>query len=192
MCDFEINQFYFSLNKKMKQIQNLLNYDYIMKNTPEKSKLKIKLKKTHKGLSLFAKKKIKKNNIIAYYKLKVYNINNFHGINNNMYTFGILNKDGTINDYLIGDLYEESLDEPKYNIPFWAYLSNEPSLRQQPNAYIENNVEDFFKGRDEIKEGDIVIYKLRASCDIKIGEEICWCYGKEYTRNYKISRTCYN
>ena len=44
-----------------------------------------------------------------------------------------------------------------------------------------------YKNKDRIKEGDTLIYKLVATENINVGEEICWYYGKSYKRNYKIT-----
>ena len=34
---------------------------------------------------------------------------------------------------------------------------------------------------------DYVLYRLIATRDIKKGEEITWCYGSLYSRNYETS-----
>ena len=42
-------------------------------------------------------------------------------------------------------------------------------------------------GLFRLKEGDFITYKLIASHNIKAGEEIVWCYGESYARNYETS-----
>jgi len=51
---------------------DLFDIKSILKNTPDKDKLYVTLKKTEKGNSLFATKPIKKGDTIAYYKMMVF------------------------------------------------------------------------------------------------------------------------
>ena len=148
--------------------------------------LKVTLKKNFKGISLYAKKPIKKNNIIAYYKFLVYKYDDdFAGKKEDMYAISIYTKKDRLNGNLMGDIYEGSLEKPKNNIPFWAYFSNEPSGNQEENCFLDINLRGNYKNRDKVKPCDIMIYKLVASRNIKPGEEICWCYGGDYYRNYE-------
>jgi hypothetical protein len=148
--------------------------------------LKLTLKKSNKGTSLYAIKPIKKGNVIAYYKFMLYKEDdNFRGVNNEMYTMIAINKNDKGNRSLIGDIYEGSLEPPKYNIPYWGYFSNEPSGEQTENAYLDANLSSNYRKRDKIRAGETMIYKLLALRDIKPGEEITWCYGGFYKRDYK-------
>jgi hypothetical protein len=149
--------------------------------------LKVTLKKNFKGTSLFAKKPIKKGSIIAYYKFLVHknNDDNFNGVNNNMYAIAVYGKNGKEKDNLIGDIFKGSLEPPKHNIPFWAYFSNEPSKGQEENAEIDTNLKINYKNRNRVKPNDTMVYKLISTKNIKPGEEITWCYGGEYKRNYE-------
>jgi len=150
--------------------------------------LKVTLKKNFKGYSLFAKKPIKKGNIIAYYRFLVHKYtNNFKGKKNDMYVMSVYTKTGRFNPHLIGDVYEGSLADPIRNIPYWAYFSNEPSGKQTENAILDINEKGNYRQRNRIKAGETMTYKLIASRNIKPGEEICWCYGSSYARNYKAS-----
>ena len=147
--------------------------------------LKVTLKKNFKGTSLYAKKPIKKNNIIAYYKFLVHKYDDdFAGQKNDMYAMSIYTKKDRFNPNLMGDIYEGSLEKPKNNISFWAYFSNEPSGKQGENAFLDINLRGNYKHRNRVKPGDTMVYKLIASRDIKPGEEICWCYGEAYGRDY--------
>ncbi len=169
-------------------IKDILDIDYIKRNTPDIDKLKIKLKKTFKGISIICTKPIKKGNIIAYYKIKVYkDDDNFHGIKKNMYTFEVKTKNGNSSEKYIGDIYEGSLETPKYGIPFWGYFANEPTSKQRVNAEINTNVKENYKNKDRVKEGDTLVYKLVAKENIEVGEEVCWYYGEFYKRDYEIS-----
>ena len=150
--------------------------------------LKVTLKKNFKGYSLFAKKSIKKGNVIAYYKFLLHKYDdNFRGKKGDMYVMSVYNKSGRFNSNVIGDVYEGSLDLPKRNIPYWAYFSNEPSGKQTENAMLDEDRKGNFKNRDRVKPGDTMTYKLVATRNIKPGEEICWCYGAAYLRDYEAS-----
>lgn len=153
--------------------------------------LKVTLKKNFKGVSLYSKKPIKKGQVVAYYKFLLHKYDdNFEGVKNNMYTMSVYTKSGRFNSHLIGDIYEGSLRPPRRNISFWAYFSNEPSKafekhpEQMENVYLDINLKENYKNRDKVKAGDTMIYKLVAFRDIKANEEITWCYGDAYHRNY--------
>lgn len=155
------------------------------KNMAKGYDLKVTLKKTFKGTCLFSKKAIKKGSVVAYYKFMVYKEDDqFKSVKNRMYTMTIYTKSGRINPYLIGDIYEGSLEPPKYNIPFWGYFSNEPSNDQEENVYLSSNLKENYRKRDRVKAGDTMVYKLIASRDIAPNEEIMWCYGGDYGRDY--------
>lgn len=149
--------------------------------------LKVTLKKNFKGYSLFAKKPIKKGNVIAYYKFLVNKYKGYTGYKNDMYTMSIYNKNDRFNSYVIGDVFEGSLIPPKRGIPYWAYFSNEPSGKQTENAMLDINLSGNYRSRDKVKPGDTMVYKLKATRNIQPGEEICWCYGASYGRNYKAN-----
>jgi hypothetical protein len=87
----------------------------------------------------------------------------------------------------MGDIDKESAPLPKNNIPYWAYFSNEPSGKQKENAYIDISLKDNYKDRNRLKHGDFITYKLKASKNIKAGEEVVWCYGSAYARDYETS-----
>lgn len=150
--------------------------------------IKVTLKKNYKGISLFAKKPIKKGSVVAYYKFLVHKYDdNFEGENNNMYTMTVYGKTGRARDTVMGDIYDGSLAPPKNGITYWAYFSNEPSGDQKENVYLDINTLCNYKNRSRVKAGDTMVYKLVASRDIKPNEEITWCYGDYYNRNYKAN-----
>ena len=147
--------------------------------------LKVELKRHKlKGLSLYAKKPIKKGSIIAYYRFKVFNANKYKPYKGSMYAMSVYSKSDRNRSSLIGDVYPGSMDKPKYNIPFWAYFSNEPNGNQEENAYLDTNLKQNYRKRRSVKAGDTMVYKLRADRNIKAGEEIVWCYGSSYGREY--------
>jgi len=150
--------------------------------------LKVTLKKNFKGVSLFAKKPLRRGNVVAYYKFKLHRYDDdFVGKKQDMYTMSVYGKTGRFNSRVIGDIYPGSLDKPKNGIPFWAYFSNEPSGKQRENAYLDINVKGNYKNRRTVKPGETMIYKIVASKNIKPGEEITWCYGDAYGRNYEAN-----
>ena len=174
----------------MNNLKHLFDYKEILKNTPDKDKLSVILKKGKKGVSLFAIKDIKKGDIIAYYKIKVYKIKEYtNTVKDDMYLFTIYNKNGYAYKKFIGDIYEGSLPKPKRNIPYWAYFANEPSIGEKQNSYMDKQSFENFtkKNRTRLHEDDIVTYALVADSDIKKEEEILWCYGDSYNRNYKVN-----
>jgi hypothetical protein len=147
-------------------------------------KMKVEVRKGPKGMSLFATKPIRKGSIIAYYKMKLFP-NGITGKKNNMYTFTVYTKKGNYCSRLIGDVYEGSLLKPKRGIPYFAYFSNEPSGNQISNAEVDMNLDENYRNRDRLEVGDTIIYKLYATRAIKAGDEIIWCYGEAYDRDYK-------
>lgn len=148
--------------------------------------LKVKLRKSkRKGIGLYAKKPIKKGNVIAYYKFKVYDYSHDQ-VKGGRYGMYVYTKSGRESRNKMGDIYPGSLAPPKRGIPYWAYFSNEPakSLNQKQNAYLDVNLKQNYRHRFRIRTGDTLVYKLRASRNIDKGEEIVWCYGDEYDRDY--------
>lgn len=164
-----------------------LNLNYVLKNFSKGVK-NVTLKKSKvKGVGLFATKKIAKNQVIAYYKFTVFHQKDFVSETNNMYTFEVKTKGDRASNVLIGDLTEDSLEQPKRGIPYFAYFANEPSGRQTPNTTIDVNLAENYKTRSRLSPGDTMIYKLRADRTIYPGEELVWCYGTAYMRDYETN-----
>lgn len=165
-----------------------LDHDFLINNTPNYNKLRVYLKQTNKGLSLFAREPIKKNHTISFYKLKVISERSkYKPVKDGIYTFNIYTKDDEKSKKYYGDICLESLDKPRRGIPYFGYLANEPSGNQSCNATIEIDLKENYKDRDELKPGDFVTYRLVAMKDIPKDEEICWYYGDSYQRDYEIS-----
>ena len=171
------------------EFKHLFDIDYIKRKTKNLSNLKTSLRKIrNKGVGIFANKKIKKNEVIVYYLLKAYNVKNFHNLFNNVYTIELYTKNGNSIKSLIGDLCNESLMQPdSKGIAYWGYFSNEPSNGQKENSFLDINLNENYMNKNRIKDGDYVLYKLIASKDIEKGEEITWCYGSLYSRNYETT-----
>lgn len=162
----------------------VLDQKYVLKNYSN-GVAKVTLKKSKvKGTSLIATKTIQKNQVIAYYKFTVFRQKGFKSQTDNMYTFAVHTKNDNVSNTLIGDLTEDSLEQPKRGIPFWGHFANEPSGRQTPNSFIDTNLAENYKNKSRLSPGDSMIYKLRAERTIHPGEEIVWCYGQSYLRDY--------
>lgn len=149
--------------------------------------LKVALIKTQKGVSLYAIAPIKKRSIIAYYKFCVYKDEGYKGIRKDMYCMTVYTKNGRPSNTLIGDICVDSLDLPQNGIPFWGYFVNEPEEDEDANAILDLNLKQNYKNRVRVHPGESMTYKLRASRNIQAGEEICWCYGEDYNRDYETS-----
>ena len=189
-----------SRSKQSRQsiLKNVLDYKKLLRETPKsiRDKLPVTLKK-HRlaGTGLFATKNIKKGQVIAYYRMKVHTDSNkkrYRSPTKCMYCFTIYTKNGNASNNLMGDIDIESAPLPKKSIPFWAYFSNEPSGKQVENAEIDMNLDENYKKRSKVRDGDYMIYKLIATKPIKAGQEVVWCYGGAYDRNYKTSCDCEN
>ena len=83
----------------------------------------------------------------------------------------------------------KTIPKPKNNVPYWGYFANEPSCKQTYNADIDLLPYENYtlKNRVNIKEGETVTYGIVALKNIKKGEEVMWCYGNGYRRNYPTS-----
>jgi hypothetical protein len=159
--------------------KEILDPNYILKNTTSKSDLKVTLKQDKiKGTCLYSTKSINKNNIIAYYKVRAYRYSK-SGPFGSRYLFVIYTIGGNTSNTFVGNLSPESVDEPFRGKPFWAFFSNEPGPNQIANAYIKTT------SKPNLREGDYLVYKLIASRNIKPNEEITWCYGENYDRDYE-------
>lgn len=172
--------------KKKSELDFLLDIDYIKANTPNLEKMKTTLKKMKtKRVGLFANKNIKKGEVISYYLIKAYKSSK--KILNSVYTISLYEKNGK-DSKLSGDLCLESLQMPTKNgITYWAYFSNEPSMNEKENCELDfkNSFKDT-KDKVKFEEGDFVLYKLKATKNIKKGDEILWCYGyPKGERDYK-------
>lgn len=153
------------------------------------SNLSVELRETKKkGKGLFATKSIKKGELIAYYKIKVFQKKGYVSPTNSVYLFEVYRKNGEPYKRLIGDVYEDSYPEPLNNITFWAPYANEPSKNQKSNSYIDLNLKENYEGKTYLQDGDIVIYKLVAKKPIRKGQEILWHYGPDYHREYEVGQ----
>ena len=169
--------------------KNLFDIDFIKRKTKNLKNLKTCLRKIkNKGASMFANKNIMRGEVVVYYPLKVYDLKDFPNLFKYVYTVELYTKNGNPIKSLIGDLSDDILIQPKEDgIAYWGYFANEPSTVQKNNTFLDLNLKGNYSHRNRIKKGDYVLYKLVASKDIKKGDEITWCYGSSYDRNYNTS-----
>ena len=150
-------------------------------------KLAITLKKDPvKGVGVYAREKISKGDVIAYYKMKVF-LSRDHETDG-VYIFEVYKKNGDAYKRLLGDIYEGSFPEPIDGIPFWAPFVNEPNKGQRSNSDIDIDLKGNYQNRTYLSPGDTLVYKLVATKTIKPGSEILWYYGPDYLRNYSVSK----
>ena len=168
----------------------IVDRDYLIKLPRNYSNLLTRLDKTSKGTALIANKDIKKGDLICYYKMKVFNSKDYKGVKGNIYTFNVYNKNNKHFEHLVGDIYEGSIEKSINGVTFWGHLANEPNIDQTHNSQIITSSNKNIQA--DIKEGDIIIYELVAKNDIKKDDEITWCYGSYYKRNYIVSEDCKN
>lgn len=169
------------------EFNKLFDIDRILRKTKNKKDLKVILKKDPiKGTGLFATKEIKKNETIAYYKIKVFKQSKYDSPTNFIYTFSVYGNTGRRSESLIGDIVLDSIPDPKNNIPFWGMFANEPSGDQDVNAEVDVDLANNYKNKKKLKADIYLVYKVVAKRDILQGEEITIYYGDEYERDYEL------
>lgn len=171
------------------EFNRLFDIDRILRKTKGKENLKIILKKDPiKGTGLFATKPISKDETIAYYKIRVFNLSSYNSPTNFIYTFSVYGPTGRKSESLIGDIDVNSIPDPHNNIPFWGMFVNEPSNGQDVNAEVDVNLDGNYKSKNKkkLKSGIYLIYKVTAKRDIEQDEEITIYYGDEYERDYEL------
>ena len=172
--------------KNTPDLNEVLNYKVVLKNTPDPDKLSVTLKEKHPyGVGIFATKRIRKGQTIARYRLCLVGRNE----PSTQYTFRAYTKSGNPSRNLYGDLYVGSVPPPKRGIPYWAHFVNEPGPRHRPNADIDLNTNWNYKNRKILRKGYIIEYKLVAQKDIEPKEQVFWCYGEDYARDYSTFST---
>jgi SET domain len=166
-----------------------MNYRQILARTKDKDNLKVTLKETReKGVGLFAAKEIKDGEIIAFYKIKIFRKKGYKSPTNFTYSFEIYRKNGKAYKTLIGDLDKDSFPKVVDNIAFWAPFANEPTKDEMVNSEIEIDLKGNYAHRKYSSPGETMIYKLIATKEIELDEEILWFYGEDYERNYEIGK----
>jgi len=171
-----------------REYKDLLDYKKILKKTKGKKNLSVTLKKTKmKGVGLYATDHIRKGEVIAFYKIKIFKLKHYESPTNFMYSFEVYKKNGDDYKRLIGDIDLDSFPSPINDVTFWAPFANEPSTKQLSNAELDMNLKQNYKKRTKVKEGQTMVYKLVAVRHIKPGDEILWYYGPDYNRDYEVS-----
>lgn len=166
-------------------MEDFLNIDKVLRKTKDKTKLKVTLKHTEKGSALYAKKKITKGEIVAYYMFKLFEREGYESPTNFDYAMKVYDKDDNINRIYKGDIDTTCMPDPTRNIPYWGIFANEPSPNEVSNVELDTN--NAANNKTKMKVGKHFIYKLKATKDIKRGDEIMWNYGDSYPREYEVA-----
>ena len=166
-------------------MDDFFDIDRVLKETKNKSKLNVTLKHNNKGAAIYAKNKIKKGEVVAYYLFRLFDKKTHISPTDNEYSMKVYDKKDNINEKYIGDVDETCMPQPKRNIPFWGVFSNEPSVGEKENVKLETNNES--NNKTKMKVGKYFTYKLVATRDIKRGQEIVWGYGDYYERDYEVA-----
>ena len=167
-------------------------------------KISTYVKKNDKGLGVYANKDFKKNDIVAFYLVKIYDLNKIGEIYSN-YLIDLNDAPNLHKKYkknktsdIVGDICDKSFQEPiKLNdwlTAFWGFLCNEPSREENDNCKIE--LKDI---NTEIKNGVIIDRDIKDNAseyylasviskkEIEKDSELTWCYGDSYKRDYDTS-----
>lgn len=141
-----------------------------------------------------ANKDIQKDEIVAYYKMRVFKTREYENDiefysypNGTTYTFTVYDKNGLRIPGLIGDLSPESVPDAIAEAPFYGHLINEPQKRKDANVRVDKQTAQNFGSRESVHHGDFIIYAIVATKAIKAGERLLYCYGLDYERNYKTA-----
>jgi hypothetical protein len=171
-----------------KKYRELLDIKRILRKTKNKNLLTVTLKEGPiKGVGLYATKMIKKGEIIAHYKITIFDEKTYKSPTKYVYSFSIYNKSGKSNNKLIGDIDLDSIPPPINDITYWGLFANEPSGKQVENAEIDMNLHYNYKNRKRVKIGSTIVYDLVAIKNIKKGDEVVWYYGEDYERDYEVN-----
>lgn len=101
---------------------HLFNVSLIKETTHNYNHMRVYLKETeHKGVGVFATRRIFANRTILYYKLKIFDTSNYTCLDSAKYSFIVLK--GISREYdetKIADLYQNSNPKPRGRKPFWV------------------------------------------------------------------------
>jgi SET domain-containing protein len=137
-----------------------------------------------KGKGLFARNNIKARHVIAYYVFEVFNENTFVDTTRT-YCIEVYTKAGNVSRGKVGNISIATSNRPVFRgIGSMGHLANEPGENEVSNCALRSNTRTNFRYRQRVRVGHIHIYKLVATRDIAKGDEIMWCYGSNYDRDY--------
>ena len=167
-------------------MEDFLNIDKVMRKTKDKRNLKVTLKHHDvKGSALYAKKKIKKGEVVAYYMFKLFDREGYESPTDFEYAMKVYDKNDKIIRKYKGDIDETCMPKPKRSIPYWGIFANEPSPGEISNVELDSK--NAANNKTKMKAGKHLTYKLMATRDIKRGDEILWNYGDSYPREYDVA-----
>lgn len=172
-----------------KLFPNLFNITFIKENTHNYNFFRIKLKETEeKGIGIFSTRKIPSHRTILYYRLKIYDTNNYQALNDAKYSFSIFDKNnGNIDHSKIADIFKDSNDKPRGRKPYWVlkylfflknkhfffkgYFVNEPNSNQIENVIVYLDQKNY-----NTTIGNILEYRMMTKKTVESGEEITWFF----------------
>jgi hypothetical protein len=165
-----------NIKKYGKEAISSLNAYY--KDNIEKDILEVKNTDDMRGSGLFTKVNFKKGDTITLYKAELR-----ERTKNDNYEYAIDEYDKYADIF-----YEDELNNSlkcidlsqcrKNKCTCLGFYINEPTGTEEQNVTYKD-VSD--------SGGKVKIYKIVATKDIKAGDQILWCYGKNYARNYKTN-----
>ena len=141
------------------------------------AKVKLKTIPGIKGAGLFASVDIKEGETIAYYPVVLIEDpgeKTRNALRNYFIEVKYLKKQIA----LVGkpDL-KAAIKPPTRKIPHSGLWSNEPFPKEKPNAEMQGRTL-----KTKPKVGDKLSYSLKATRNIRKGDEILWCYGSQFDR----------
>lgn len=159
-------------------------------NKLHKHKTYVKYIPSKYGKGVFASRKIKQGEIITIMPLKVINRGSKEAIKMKDYVIGLSMKYKGSNK-LVATPYVEKTENYISNDGMYC---NEPSINQESNSGVRPIYESWtlLPNKLKIQVGEKYKLAVVAKKNIEKDEEITWCYGPLYYRNYKTNCSKYN
>lgn len=181
-------------------MDRLLNIGYQLQQYRNYN-LKVTLKSTDKGIGLVVTQPVYKNEVIAFYKLKIFKERDYESSTYFKYSFSIPRKNKEYYKIYIGDIFEGSFPPPEQfiypvqnsnipytiNIPYWGPFINEPSIHETSNCKLDMNIKYNYHNKTKSSPGETMIFSFIATQYLNPGDEILWYYGPDYERDYKVN-----
>ena len=167
-----------------------------------------------KGLGVFAKTTLAKDEVVLYYKCRIVDITDLDG-RDSTYRMALpawlqrhlTSVDVDIDKYVCDIIHiPGDIPNPSNGIPYWAFLVNEPSGLEIDNVYTQEEIDNVTieingfvtRGTTLLRQieswrgwvkllahGVFVTYEFRAENRIRKGSELLWSYGNAYIRDYE-------
>jgi len=139
-------------------------------------------------LGVVAREHIKKNTDIAVYIVEVLKENTYTSPLGDTYNIGVCDAKGNHIPDRIGMLTLPCLVDDLYlGLPRWGAFFNEPSPKESVNVEVKFDSIHSLKAPGRKGKATLQVAKMRTTRAVKPGEELVWCYGDEYVRDYPTS-----